>query len=265
MEKIKLLREKTGAGMVDCKKALDEANGDLEKAIEILRKKGIAKAAKRDDRETKEGMVKFAVSDDSKKAIIIEFGAETDFVVRNEQFQKFAEDVVALAKVNWPTDLEALLNMTMADGNSVKSNLDNMSGVIGEKLSIGKMNFIETTGVIGAYLHANNKLGALVALSGSEADLARDIAMQVAGANPKYITPAEVEQSEIDKEKDVYSVQLKAEGKPEQMIEKIMEGKLAKFYEGICLVKQEYIKDDKLKVEQVLKGATVEKFVRYSL
>ncbi|MEI6378611.1 MAG: translation elongation factor Ts [Candidatus Falkowbacteria bacterium] len=266
MEEIKLLRQRTGAGMVDCKKALDEAAGDIEKAIEILRKKGIAKAAKREARETREGLVKFVVSADGHQAVMVEFNAETDFVVRNDSFQKFIADVMDLAAMHWPKNIDQLLELPMADGNSIKSNLEVMSGVIGEKLAVSRMEYLSTNGSIGGYSHAGGKIGALVALDAADAgDLARDIAMQVAAANPRYLNPADVDAAEIETEKSVYAELLKKEGKPEAMLEKIMEGKLVKFYEGICLTKQEYIKDDKLKVEQLLGGKQIEKFIRFSL
>lgn len=265
MELIKQLRERTGAGMVDCKQALDESGNDLEKAVEILRKKGIAKAAKREGRETKEGIVKIAVSADNRQGLLVEFNAETDFVVRNEQFQKFADDVMAVAVKLWPDNLEALLNTVMDDGNSIKNNLESLSGVIGEKLDISRLEKVSASGAVAGYSHSGGRIGALVALSVSDIDLAREVAMQVAAANPRYISPADVAADEIAKEKEVYAEQLKNEGKPAEMIEKITEGKLAKFYEGICLTKQEYIKDDKQKVEGILKGATVEKFVRFAL
>jgi elongation factor Ts len=266
MEEIKLLRERTGAGMVDCKKALEEAGGDIDKAIEILRKKGIAKAAKREARETREGVVRFVVSEDGQQAVMVEFNAETDFVVRNDNFQNFISETMALAAANWPRDLEALLALNMANGQSVKDNIDLMSGVIGERLAVSRLAYLASSGSIAGYSHAGGKIGALVALDAAGAtELARDIAMQVAAANPRYLNPADVNPEEIAKEKEVYAEQLKREGRPEAMLEKITEGKLAKFYEGICLVKQEYIKDDKMKIEQLLAGKQIEAFIRFAL
>jgi len=264
MEQLKLLREKTGAGMVECKKALEEAGNDLEKAIEILRKKGIAKAAKRTDREAAEGVIKVGVNEAGNEGYILEVNSETDFVARNEKFQSFAEQVLDLIKANRQADLDALMNTAMADG-TIKENLDNLSGTIGEKLEIKRFAVI-TGKSVAAYSHMGGRIGVLVALDQEgKAELAADIAMQVAAANPKYIEPSEVPAEELEKEKSIYREQLLKEGKPENMIDKIAEGKLNKYYSDVCLNKQEFIKDEKRTIEQILGGAKVEKFIRYSL
>lgn len=265
MENIKKLREITGAGMVDCKQALEEAGNDLDKAIELLRKKGIAKAAKRNDRETSEGIVKVAVSTDHKEGYMVELNAETDFVVRNDKFQEFGNQVLALAQKEKPADLEALLSLNFEQG-TVASELEALSGVIGEKLTIKRYAFLQSAGTVAAYTHAGGTIGVLVALDQSDkTELAVNIAMHVAAANPEYIIPDEVPAEKIEKEKEVYKEQLKREGKPENIIENILQGKINKYFEGICLLKQEYIKDDKQKVEQILGDVKVEKFVRFSL
>lgn len=264
MEQIKALREKTGAGMVDCKKALDESGGDLEKAVEILRKKGIAKAGKRTDREASEGLVLVAVNADHTEGYILEVNSETDFVSRNDKFQEFAKATLELVKTNKPTDLDALLTLSL-NGLSVKDTLDSLSGTIGEKLSI-KGFAILGGATVSSYSHLGGRIGVLVSLSeAGKSELATDIAMQVAAANPKYLAPTEVPAEEIAKEKEIYREQLLKEGKPEQMIEKIAEGKINKYYSEVCLLKQEFIKDDKKTVEGILGGAQIEKFVRYSL
>lgn len=265
METIKLLRERTGAGMVDCKKSLDEAGGDLDKAVDLLRARGIAKAAKREGHEAKEGIIKMVATPDNGLALI-EFNAETDFVVRSEQFQKFTDSVVAVVAEQKPADLTTLLSAVLADGTTLKDSLDHLSGVIGEKLVIGRYELIIGAATVAGYVHASGKMAALVELNETGAEeLARDLAMQVVAANPKYVVPAEVEPAELDREKAVYAEQLKGEGKPEAMLEKIIEGKLNKYYEAVCLIKQEYIKDDKQKVEQILAGKTVKRFIRFSL
>jgi elongation factor Ts len=264
LETIKELREKTGAGMVDCQKALKEAEGDMEKAIDILRKKGIAKAAKRGDRETNEGVVKVGVNDDGTEGYLVEVNAETDFVALNTKFQDFADKVLELIKVNKPKDNDELNALSMGD-LSVKDTLDNLSGVIGEKLGIKRFAVL-TGATVAAYSHMGGRIGVLVSLNKSgEKEKAIDIAMQIAATNPRYIDPSEVPAEEMDREKEIYREQLLKEGKPENMIEKIMEGKMAKYYEEVCLVKQEFIKDDKKKVEQYLGDVKVEKFIRYSL
>jgi len=265
MELIKTLRDRTGAGMVECKKALDESGGDIEKAVEILRKKGIAKAAKRTDRETSEGVVKVAVNDDNTEGYILELDSETDFVARNDKFQSFADEALTLIKANKPASLEELFSLSMADGLGLKESLDTLSGTIGEKLELKRFEIVAGK-TVAAYSHMGGRIGVLVVLdTENKKDLAGDIAMQVAAANPRYINPEEVSAEEVEKEKSIYREQLIKEGKPEAMIEKIAEGKINKFYSEICLAKQEYIKDDKRSVENVLAGAKIEKFVRYSL
>jgi len=265
MENIKILRDKTGAGMVDCKKALEEAGGDIDKAVEILRKKGIAKAAKRSDREAGEGVVKVALSGDAKTGYVVEINAETDFVVRSEKFQAFTEKVVQLIIEKQPKDLAELMSLSF-DGGTVKENLDSLSGVIGEKLDIKRYEMLKSAGTVAAYSHMAGRIGVLVALDKEgQSDIAYDVAMQIAAANPRYINTEDVAADELNKEKEIYKAQLLKEGKPENMIEKIMVGKLAKFYEEVCLVKQEYIKDDSKKIEDILGDVKVEKFIRYSL
>lgn len=264
MELIKKLRDLTGAGMVDCQKALKEAENDLDKAVEILRKKGIAKAAKRTDRETNEGVVKVAVNADGTEAYILELNSETDFVSRNEKFQAFAEQVLNLVKETKPADLEALLALPM-EGSTVADALNNLSGTIGEKMGIKRFATIKGASV-AAYSHLGGRMGVLVALDqAGKAEIATDVAMQIAAANPKYIVPAEVSAEEMNKEKEIYKEQLLKEGKPEAMVEKIVEGKMGKYYSEVCLMEQEFIKDDKKKVKEVLGGANVTEFVRYSL
>lgn len=265
MEKLKLLRDKTGAGMIDCKKAIDEANGDIDKAVEILRKKGIAKAAKRSEREACEGLIKIAVSQDAKTGYIFEINSETDFAARSEKFLEFAEKVMDLAKAEQPGNLDKLMCLNFGSG-SVKENLDALSGVIGEKLDIKRYDILNSGGTVSAYSHLGGKIGVLVSLDKNNANaLAYDIAMQIAASNPKYIRQEDAAPDEIEKEKEIYKSQLLKENKPESMIDKIIQGKLEKFYEEICLVKQEYIKDDSKKVEDVLGEAKVEKFIRYNL
>ncbi len=264
MELIKTLREKCGAGISDCKIALTEAVGDMEKAIEILRKKGIAKAAKRGDREVSEGIILVGVNAKNNEGYILEINSETDFVARNDKFKEFSNNVFNILKEKKPGDLNNLFSLLM-EGATVKENLDTLSGVIGEKLGIKRLDIING-GTVAAYSHMGGRIGVLVSLDKEgQGELAREIAMQVAAANPKYIYPEDVPAAELEKEKDIYREQLKKEGKPDNMIEKILGGKLSKYFEEVCLVKQEYIKDDKKKVENILGDVKVEKFVRYSL
>ena len=264
MELIKQLREMTGAGMVDCKKALDEAAGDLNKAVEILRKRGIAKAAKRTDRETNEGVVAISVNSEATEGYMVEVNSETDFVSRNDKFQEFTKQILELVKANKPADLETLLATPFGE-STVKESLDNLSGVIGEKLDIKRLAVVSGA-TVAAYSHLGGRMGVLVALDqAGKTDIAMDVAMQVAAANPKYLLPSEVTTEELDKEKEIARELLLKEGKPAEMIEKILEGKMGKYYSEVCLTEQEYIKDDKKKVKDILGGVTITKFVRFSL
>jgi elongation factor Ts len=264
MELIKKLRERSGAGMMDCKKALEEAGNDLEKALEFLRKKGIAKAAKREGREAKEGCIQLAVNAEGTEGYIVEVNAETDFVARNDKFQSFAKAILDLIACSHPANLDELLALKLKTG-TVKEDLDELSGTIGEKLAVKNFNIIKGASVAG-YSHMGGRIGVIIALDvAGKQEIAGDIAMQIAAANPRYIDPSEVPAEDIEKEKEIEREVMAKENKPEAMMEKILLGKINKFYEANCLVKQEYIKDDKLKVEQVLDGAKVIKFVRYSL
>ncbi len=266
MEHIKELRDRTGAGIVDCKNALTESGGDLEKAIEILRKKGIAKAAKRGDREAQEGSIVVAVNDAGTEGYIFEMNAETDFVVRNDQFKTMGQAVLEAAKTHVPNSIEELLAVKMADGSSVDEALQHLSGVIGEKIALGRYERLTSNGTVAAYAHPQGNIGVLVALSTPGAgELGRDIAMHIAAASPRYINSSEVDPAEMEKEKEIYREQLLKEGKPAEMIEKILVGKMNKYYEEVCLLDQEYVKDDSKKVKDILNGATIEKFIRYSL
>jgi elongation factor Ts len=264
MELIKQLREMTGAGMVDCKKALEEAGNDINKAVEILRKKGISKAAKRTDRETNEGVVKVAVNTENTEAYIVELNSETDFVSRNEKFQGLAEEILEVIKAKKPATLEELLALPLHNA-TVAESIATLSGTIGEKMGIKRFAII-TGASVASYSHLGGRMGVLVALDQPDKEaVAADVAMQVAAANPKYILPAEVAAEEMAKEKEIYKEQLIKEGKPENMVDKIVEGKMGKYYSEVCLVEQEYIKDDKKKIKDILGGANVLKFIRYSL
>ncbi|MDD5032318.1 MAG: translation elongation factor Ts [Patescibacteria group bacterium] len=264
LDKIKSLRGKTGAGMVDCKKALEEAGGDIEKGGEILRKKGITKAAKRSEREACEGVVLVAANDAGTEGYILEMNSETDFVALNEKFQTLAKLIFDLIKDKKPAGTEELLSLNL-DNGTVKEDLDNLSGTIGEKLEI--KGFAVLAGAsVAAYSHANGRIGVLVSLDkAGENELAKEIAMQVAAVNPRYLSREQVPAEEIEKEKEIYRASLAKEGKPEPIIEKIIFGKLDKYFEEICLTEQEYIKDDKKKVKDILGEVKVEKFIRYSL
>jgi len=264
MELLKQLREMTGAGIVDCQKALKEANNNLDKAVEILRKKGIAKAAKRAGHDANEGIIKLHTNTDNTEGYILELDSETDFVARNEKFQSFADQVLESAQENKVNSLEELLVLPLAEA-SVQESLDVLSGTIGEKMSIKRFAQVKGATVAG-YSHLGGRIGVLVALdSANKTDIAIDIAMQIAAVDPKYLSPADVPAEELAKEKEIYREQLLKEGKPENMIDKIIMGKLNRYYTEVCLLEQEFIKEDKKKIKDLLGEVKVLEFVRYAL
>jgi len=266
-EFIPKLREMTGAGMMDCKTALDEANGDLEKAVEILRKKGIVKASKRADKIASEGTVNVGVEGNT--AVVLEINSETDFVAKNDDFKKLVSDLTELALKTKPNSAETALEQTMPDNIIAQDYLTSITAKIGEKITLRRLKVVEKTDdqVFGVYVHMGGKIGNLVVLDGGgNEELARDIALHSAAAAPKYLNREQVPEEVINKEKEVYTEQLKQQGKPENIIENILKGKINKFYEEVCLVDQMYIKDDKKKVSELLpEGASIKEFVRFEL
>lgn len=244
LQTISQLREKTGAGVGDCQKALVEAEGDLTKAIEILRQKGEIKAAKKSDRATKEGVI--ALAQAPGKVAVVAINCETDFVARNVDF---IEAVNGYAQKLLTADEAAAFKTWLTE--EIKRELVIK---IGENLQLSQVEIL-TGSVLGVYLHANKKLAAVVALEGGSESLANDLAMQVAAMAPKYLSPENVAVEELVKEKEIYQAQLKQENKPEAIWDKIIAGKLNKFYEEVCLLNQIYIKDESKKVSQLLSEA----------
>ncbi len=264
MELIKKLRGLSGAGMMDCKKALEEANNDIGVAMEILRKKGIAKAAKRGDREANEGVILLETNSSGNEGYMLELNAETDFVARNEKFTSLAAKILENIKTLKPIDLDALMS-SLLEGSTVKESIDEFSGTIGEKIDIKQFAVLKG-GTVSGYSHLGGKIGVLVALDAPDkGDLASEIAMQIAATNPLCIDPSEVPAEVIEKEKEIEKEVLIKEGKPEAVIEKILVGKINKYYENNCLLKQEFIKDEGKKIEQILDGAKIISFKRFSL
>ena len=265
MENIKILREKTDAGIVDCKNALAEANNDINKAVEILRKKGIAKAIKRSDKEVNEGIIKVKIDDQAKKGYIIEINAETDFVIRNKKFQEFVDKILRVIMDKQPQEKNQLMSLPL-DNSTVQEVLNILSGVIGEKLDIKRFSTLVSNGTVAGYTHPGGKIGVLVAIDREgEKELSADLAMQIAATNPKYITAEQVPAYEINNEKEIYIEQLRKQGKPENVIDKIIICKINIYFGEVCLVNQEYIKDDKKTVKDILGKAKVEEYIRYSL
>ena len=264
---VKELREKTGAGMMDCKKVLTETDGDMEKAIELLRERGIAKAAKKSDRIAAEGIVAAYVSEDGKVGAVVEVNSETDFVAKNEEFKTFVEDVAEqIAKEN-PADVEELLEQTsIKDSNkTVKEVLTDKITKIGENMTIRRFERFESNGLVEKYIHGDGKIGVLVDIENGDAELAKDICMQIAAAKPEFLDREAVPQERLDKEMEILKAQAMNEGKPEAIAEKIVQGRVGKFYSEICLVEQEFVKNPDLKVKELLssKNAKINRFARF--
>jgi elongation factor Ts len=264
------LRQITGAGMMDCKKALTEANGDFEKAIEILRKKGQKVAANRSDRNANEGYVLGLTTADKKTAVLIALNCETDFVAKNADFVDFATKVANIAIDKLPASKEALLEEQI-DGRSINDHIIDMVGKIGEKIELGYYGDVKGEYVL-AYNHPGNRVGTIVALNKNVADaetIAKDVAMQAAAMAPVALDKADVPQDVIEKEIEIAKDLLRQEGKPEDKIEMIAKGKLEKFFKESTLLNQEFIKDNKMTVSQYLQKAdkelTVAAFRRYAL
>lgn len=261
------LRKMTGAGMMDCKKALVEAEGDFDKAQQIIREKGMAIANKRSDREASEGVV-LAKAVGSKGAIIA-LNCETDFVAKNEDFVKLAETILDKAIENSPADLDGLNNIEI-EGKKISEKIVELTGIIGEKIELKYFDKIETEQV-AAYIHSDKKLATLVGLtkSGIDEQIGKDIAMQVAAMDPVALNKEEVSEKDIEKELEIGRNQALAEGKPAELIDKIAEGKLSKFFKENTLLSQSFIKDNKMTVEQYLKDTdkdlTVSAFKRFSI
>jgi len=248
------LRQKTGAGMMDCKKALTEANGDFEKAIEILRKKGAAVASKRAEKSANEGLIITKVSDNKKTGIIVEVNCETDFVAKSEDFVNFANDVIQTVDSSKPANVQEMLEKN--DG--IKNKLTDVMGKVGEKIEISRFAIEEApNGMVVDYVHLGSKLGVLVKFDNVDkeefSELGKDIAMQVAAMKPICVYREEVPKEVIDKEMDIYKELARKEGKPEQILDKIAQGRLNKFYEENCLSEQAFIKDNSKTVGGLLK------------
>ncbi len=264
---VKELREKTGAGMMDCKKALTETDGDLEKAAEFLREKGIAKAAKKSDRIAAEGIVEAYISEDGKKGAIVEVNSETDFVAKNEEFKTFVMDVAKQIVEKNPKDVEELLAQESISeaGKKVKEVLVGKIATIGENMNIRRFARFESEGLVEKYIHGDGKIAVLVNMKSGDKEVAKDICMQIAAARPEYLNEQSVPAERVEKEKEILKAQTMNEGKPEAIAEKIVQGRINKFYSEICLVDQEFVKDPNMKVSQLLKekNAEIVEFARF--
>jgi len=257
LELIKELRNKTGAGINDCKKALTEADGNMDKAIELLRKKGAAMAVKRADKVANEGAIKSKISDDKKTGAIIEVNCETDFVSKGDEFQKFAESIAAASLENDTDDVEKILASKIDDKLTVKETIDEIMGKVGEKTELKRAKILKADGgFVADYIHFGSKLGALVTLKGTLTDdsekLGKSLAMQVVAMNPQAIDRSGIAQEVIDKEKEIYMTVAKNENKPDKIAETIVNNKIERFYQDNCLVEQEYINESGKSIKDLL-------------
>ncbi|MBT8091750.1 MAG: elongation factor Ts [Gammaproteobacteria bacterium] len=261
---VKELRERTGAGMMECKKALVEMNGDLDAAAELLRKSGQAKADKKAGRVAADGRI--VVRESGGKAVVVEVNSETDFVAKDENFVKFAEAVADAALTSGTTDVAALAAVVIADGRSVEEARTELVTKVGENISVRRIEVLEGDGPIGYYTHGA-RIGAVVVLAGGDATLARDIAMHVAAINPVCVDEQGVPADTLERERRIYTEQAEASGKPAEIVEKMVTGRVAKFLKEITLVGQPFVKDPDVSVGKLLKdaGATVVSFVRYEV
>ena len=264
---VKDLREKTGAGMMDCKKVLTETDGDMEKAIELLRERGIAKAAKKSGRVAAEGLVEAYVSEDGKTGAIVEVNSETDFVAKNEEFKTFVMNVAKQIVEKNPKDVEELLAQDSIEvpGKTVNEVLVEKIATIGENMNVRRFVRFESEGLVEKYIHGDGKIAVLVNMSKGTKEVAKDVCMQIAAARPEFLNEESVPAERVEKEKEILKAQTMNEGKPEAIAEKIVLGRIGKFYSEICLVDQAFVKDPNKKVSQLLaeKDAEVVAFARF--
>ncbi|HEY8463734.1 MAG TPA: translation elongation factor Ts [Bacillota bacterium] len=279
---VKELRERTGAGMMNCKKALIESNGDMEKAIEYLREKGLAAAAKKAGRIAAEGLVQAYLSDDKKVGVLVEVNCETDFAAKNQHFQKFAVQVADLIAKQAPADIDGLMQLQLPEGNTVAATITGLISTIGENITVRRFVRFElnTNGIVDYYIHMGGKIGVLIECSTVKAEtgsnpeflaLIKDLAMQVAAAKPEYLTRQQVPAEVVEKEKSIYKAQAVNEGKPEAIAEKITFGRLEKFYKEVCLMEQVFIKDNDKSVTKLVQelnsklgeNLTITRFARF--
>jgi elongation factor Ts len=265
---VKELREKTGAGMLDCKKALTETDGDMDKAIDFLREKGIASAAKKGDRIAAEGLT-YVVAQGN-EAVILEVNSETDFVAKNEAFQALVKDLAAHLLNNKPATVEEASAQTMENGATVADHINASIAKIGEKLTLRRFAVLSKTDndAFGAYIHMGGRISVLSVLEGTtDADAAKDVSMHIAALKPKYVSRDQVSQEEVEHERQVLTQQALNEGKPAKIVEKMVEGRLGKYFEDVCVLDQTFVKNPDQKVRQFVesKGATIREFVRYEV
>ncbi|MCM3386781.1 translation elongation factor Ts [Ureibacillus chungkukjangi] len=265
---VKELREKTGAGMMDCKKALVQTDGDIDAAVDFLREKGLSSAAKKADRIAAEGTT--YILSEGNEAVILEVNAETDFVAKNEKFQVLVSELAYLILANKPESVEAALELTNAEGVKVVDLISTAVATIGEKINLRRFEVKAKTDAdaFGSYLHMGGRIGVLVVLEGSTDEAAaKDVAMHIAAINPQYVSRDEVSEEEVNRERKVLTEQALNEGKPENIVAKMVEGRLGKFFEDVCLLDQTFVKNSDQKVRDFVKstGGNITSFVRFAV
>lgn len=262
---VKELRERTGSGMMECKRALVECDGDIEAAAELMRKSGAAKADKKAGRVAADGAIKVGVSDDGKLAAILEINSETDFVAKDDNFQSFADQVLAAVMSEKPASVEALSALSLAGGGTVEEARQALISKVGENIQLRRFEIIESAQTIASYLHGA-RIGVLVEAS-VDADMSRDIAMHVAAVNPQFVDESAVPSDFVEKEKAILIAQAESSGKPMEIIEKMIQGRLKKFLAEITLMGQPFVKDQDQTVEQLVSkaGGSISQFIRYEV
>ena len=262
---VKELRERTGSGMMECKKALVETDGDIEAAAELMRKSGAAKADKKAGRVAADGAIKLMVSDDGKTAVILEINSETDFVAKDDNFQAFADQVLAVIAEHQPASVEQLASLQLESGQSVEEARQALIAKVGENIQVRRFQRVESNASIASYAHGA-RIGVLVD-SSANADLARDIAMHIAAVNPQFVDQSAIPAEFVEKEKGILIAQAESSGKPAEIIEKMIQGRLDKFLAEVTLMGQPFVKDPDQKVSKLLSnaGAEVNSFIRYEV
>jgi len=263
---VKELRDRTGAGMMECKKFLTETDGDIEAAIETMRKAGMAKADKKAGRVAAEGLAVIKASDDNKSAIILEVNSETDFVTKGDEFKEFVASIADCVLANKPADVETLSTLTLANGTTVEDRRKELVAKIGENMSVRRFDIIDNADAVGIYQHGE-RIAVMVELEGGDAALGKDIAMHIAASKPVCVAEADVPADALAKEREIFSAQAAESGKPENIIEKMVDGRIKKFLKEVTLLGQPFVKDPDQTVEQLLKSnnASVKRFVRFEV
>lgn len=264
---VKQLRERTGAGMMECKKALVETDGNLDAAVDLMRKSGLAKADKKAGRVAAEGLIAISLSDDGKTAAIAEVNCETDFVAGGDDFTQFASAVADTALSGSLSGLDDLMGESIAGGPTVEETRRNLIAKLGENINIQRVELVSAEDRLGAYTHSGSRIGVLVAMSGGNDDLAKNVAMHVAATNPAYLSADDIPGDVLAKEKDILAEQARNEGKPEHIVAKMVEGRLRKYLAEVTLLGQDFVRDEDVTIGKLLEqdGATISRFARFEV